>query len=556
MKQPKGVLVLLSLVILSIIVTAGLVLGTIIVRDVRQSSISDKGVTALYASETAAEESIYHVFKLGEDPLTLTSSGTLSNGASWTRESKKTDRRFIVDFLQESSVAEFNLYNNTRPNQSANVEAVGIDWSSGSTMQVELLEWDGATLSSLGIQSTPVCTTSPCPHILITTPISTRAYQLFITALNEPITDLIVSALDTNGDPVQVEIPVTVVATGVYKGAKQAIQLRVPQPAPWGASTPLPPPAAVCGNSVVESGEACDDGNADEISCTSSCTVPPAAAVCGNSIMEGSEFCDDGNTTSAGICNATCTALTTCGDGTIQNPNGFSVAEQCDDSNTANGDGCSSTCQTEAPPVLTTIVITPNPGATTGFVTGSATLASLQFTAQGKDQFGNNMVISPAPTWAKVSGCGFLNASGLYSPCGTDVNFSVKATSGAIVGTASGSVTCPPCTTLNLAGQSVQLDGAWTGSYVAYSIYRSYPQCGGSYYSASHSLITSFAATCANTYPINNCATYYQAVNSSPNWFGGDTYGWGVIEVGRYKKYDYPQYPTVTLSQGAEQLCK
>lgn len=349
MQQPRGVLVLLSLVILAVIVTAGLVLGTVIVRDVRQSTISDKGVTALYASETAAEESMYRVLKLNEDPSTLTTSGSLSNGSSWTRETKKTDRQFIVDFLPQNATTEINLYNLSRANQSANVESMTIDWSSGLNMRVELFEWNGTALTSIGVQSTPSCASAPCQQISLTTPVATKAYLVQITAQGKAITDLKVSVFDANGDPVQVTVPVTVVSTGAYKGAKQAIELRLPTPAPWNGGVPPPPPGPVCGNGTVESGETCDDSNTTNgDGCSSTCQTegPP---VCGNGLLQGAEFCDDGDATNLGICNATCSALTYCGDGTVQSPNGFAVGETCDDGNTVSWDGCHKDCRNEAP---------------------------------------------------------------------------------------------------------------------------------------------------------------------------------------------------------------
>lgn len=78
--------------------------------------------------------------------------------------------------------------------------------------------------------------------------------------------------------------------------------------------------------------------------------------ICGNGITEAFERCDDGNTTNAGTCNATCSALTTCGDGTVQSPNGAGVAEVCD-AGTHNGETscasdefacakCNATCTT------------------------------------------------------------------------------------------------------------------------------------------------------------------------------------------------------------------
>jgi len=67
-----------------------------------------------------------------------------------------------------------------------------------------------------------------------------------------------------------------------------------------------------------------------------SLTPPP---VCGNGIVEAGEACDDGNTVGNDGCSATCTLE--CGDGILEG------TEQCDDGNTLPGDGCDATCQFE-----------------------------------------------------------------------------------------------------------------------------------------------------------------------------------------------------------------
>jgi hypothetical protein len=92
---------------------------------------------------------------------------------------------------------------------------------------------------------------------------------------------------------------------------------------------------------------------------------------------------------------------------------------------------------TSAPPVLTTITVTP----------GSAsvqTSGTQQFTATGFDQFGNPM--SPQPTFAwSVSGGGTISASGLFTAGSTAGGpFTVTASSGNVSGTASVTVTAPP----------------------------------------------------------------------------------------------------------------
>jgi len=62
--------------------------------------------------------------------------------------------------------------------------------------------------------------------------------------------------------------------------------------------------ASVCGNGVLEAGEACDDGDLENgDGCSSTCTIEP---ICGNGKLEPGEQCDDGNQTSGDGCSADC----------------------------------------------------------------------------------------------------------------------------------------------------------------------------------------------------------------------------------------------------------
>ena len=129
------------------------------------------------------------------------------------------------------------------------------------------------------------------------------------------------------------------------------------------------PPAADCGNGVVELGEACDDANNNAgdgcaanclfiepgFNCPDSGGVCVPTVVCGDRILGGAETCDDGNTTSGDGCSRLCgiesgwecavvgagCRARECGDG-IQV--GF---EECDDGNAQAGDGCSNDCLIE-----------------------------------------------------------------------------------------------------------------------------------------------------------------------------------------------------------------
>lgn len=62
---------------------------------------------------------------------------------------------------------------------------------------------------------------------------------------------------------------------------------------------------------------------------------------CGNSKVEEGEECDDGNTTTDDGCDASCKKEGTCGNKIIESK------EECDDGNIENGDGCDKLCKKE-----------------------------------------------------------------------------------------------------------------------------------------------------------------------------------------------------------------
>lgn len=95
----------------------------------------------------------------------------------------------------------------------------------------------------------------------------------------------------------------------------------------------------VCGDGIVQAGEACDDGNDDnDDTCSNNCEL---SALCGDGNVDDGEECDDGM--ESPTCDGDCTVVQ-CGDGY---PNS-QAGEVCDDSNTDNDDGCSESCQLES----------------------------------------------------------------------------------------------------------------------------------------------------------------------------------------------------------------
>lgn len=97
-----------------------------------------------------------------------------------------------------------------------------------------------------------------------------------------------------------------------------------------------------CGDSIVDVGEGCDDGNnVSGDGCSDTCAAEVANPVCGNGTREVGEACDDGNTSDNDGCSTACNVESVCGNGTRE------MGEACDDGNVASGDGCSPACEVE-----------------------------------------------------------------------------------------------------------------------------------------------------------------------------------------------------------------
>jgi cysteine-rich repeat protein len=142
------------------------------------------------------------------------------------------------------------------------------------------------------------------------------------------------AATDVDGDGLSYAI-VTPPTNGVLSGT--------------GASRTYTPTAPFAGTDTFTF--TASDGTATSNLATVTITVTHVT-VCGDTVIELPEQCDDGNTSDNDGCNSDC-ETEFCGDGDIQYPAG----EQCDDGNDDDGDGCDSACQLEGGFVTTAPVL-------------------------------------------------------------------------------------------------------------------------------------------------------------------------------------------------------
>ncbi len=105
-------------------------------------------------------------------------------------------------------------------------------------------------------------------------------------------------------------------------------------------SISVPPPTGLCGDTIVDPGEECDDGNTnDEDDCLTTCRTNR----CGDGFIDRqgaqTEQCDDGNVVATDGCTASCTI---CGDRLLTAP------ETCDDGGIVDEDFCPADCQVDS----------------------------------------------------------------------------------------------------------------------------------------------------------------------------------------------------------------
>ncbi len=115
---------------------------------------------------------------------------------------------------------------------------------------------------------------------------------------------------------------------------------------------------------------------------------------------------------------------------------------------------------TVVPGALATITVTPNPDTLAVGVTK-------QFTAVGKDITGN--VVAIAPVWSVVNGGGTIGSAGQFTAGSTLGTYAgtVKATSGAISGTATVTVTAGPLATITVTPTPASMVIATTQQFTA-----------------------------------------------------------------------------------------
>ncbi len=252
-----GNVLLLALLVMAGIMTAGLGIGAIILNEIKQARNIDFSTVAYFASEAGVEQAIYKLRKedavlncpagacgangfcsAGGGEACISAAGDLSNGSSWERTIIDREPQ-IYGKVEKDNSMQIDLFDPENA-VAAGVESVKIEWvpdcvlPAVSMIEVSYVAWDPAAgWSEAGEQKFKY---SALASPVINNGFSgAKSYRLRIKALYCDINNVIITSWGAdNAAPPQIEIPARIVlsSAGEYGVARQAIRVTMPRKSP------------------------------------------------------------------------------------------------------------------------------------------------------------------------------------------------------------------------------------------------------------------------------------------------------------------------------------
>ncbi len=235
-RSQEGSLLLMSILILSGMITAASSFGVISLSNLKQSILTDNGARAFYAAESGVEDALYELRKNETAVASLASSGSLSNGGTWTRTVSTTIQSITRD-IKKNDFFEVDLYDPDASLSSlgAPARSLKLAWSGSGSEWVEVQVASWTTSGTLGTPSTQTFSATSNPATVNLPDASTALYRVRIKALYGDITGMALSAysgLNLGGSPVSIPAYLTVYATGAHSRANQVVRAQMPHRPP------------------------------------------------------------------------------------------------------------------------------------------------------------------------------------------------------------------------------------------------------------------------------------------------------------------------------------
>lgn len=247
-RDNHGSILVMSVLILSGILGVGISISTIVLNQLRQAKNLDFSIMAYYAADSATEDALYKIRKLGKNAKDLNESyttGVFANGAQWERAVASTTP--FTGLLRKNRPVILNLYDSTEDcGQARRVTYTWDDLTSGESdpdLEVTYYPWNvtGGMIKVLPdrgeqeiYRSPPEPPVRPGPWTATSSPLlAYTCYTIRVKPLYDDanVTIRTYSDLGCNN---HIGIPsfLTINALGEFRGAKQRLNTIVLKDAP------------------------------------------------------------------------------------------------------------------------------------------------------------------------------------------------------------------------------------------------------------------------------------------------------------------------------------
>jgi len=243
----RGVVLLLSLLVLAALLTTTITVSTLVVRGLRVTNTSDRGLVAFYAAESGLEQGLYLIRqqKQSGNQLVINQGSAVAQAdskARWWRDSQTVEPQVATN-LQANQVVQLELFDPADPlNPAVKARSVKLSWDNNPVscpnagpewLEVASSGWrDNALISAT--QERYYRSSSQTPAI-INLNSNYMNYRMRVKALYADVCSLTIQAftgLNATGASYSIPARLTIIVTGALADTRQAIAVTVPQYAP------------------------------------------------------------------------------------------------------------------------------------------------------------------------------------------------------------------------------------------------------------------------------------------------------------------------------------
>lgn len=247
---------LLALLILATILVTSLTVGSIVLRQLKVTTSTDRGIVAYYAAESGLEQGLYLWRQEGQkgSDLQVSSANPVDLAAShssWWRDGQETESTYTATLKQNQTV-QLDLFDPASSLDSqTKAQSIKIGWDTATAdcpgqgsewLEVSWSNWGGvgsAVEAQRRFVNHSQIVSSPDQTVIINinniSQPSLVNYRLRLKALYADICNLTVTAYrgtDGSGGVYNLPARLTISATGRLLDTRQALSVTVPQFAP------------------------------------------------------------------------------------------------------------------------------------------------------------------------------------------------------------------------------------------------------------------------------------------------------------------------------------